>query len=706
MKYLILLFLFLSFSIGTFAQPGNIPGDIKQIIAKQQAGQELTEEEEATLEKWADQMSSIAAARNKGAGQPGVKPGGKQDCPAVKTTPLKIIDLTRDSYVTMAKGLMAQYGPKSGDLSGLKSLLEKSKKPTDGSDVGALFTMVGAGSASIYTIASSAIQKPDDILTANNLGVVLKDMGEFTKALQVLKYADKLKPNIGLVLCNIGWVYREMGYNNDAKLYFEKALRAAPEMTSPYLGLGLIAKCEGNFAKATEYLRKALADNYSAVGFAAYKKAQEAQPPKPEGSQNEPLAKEKGNSGDVSVPEMPLFEKKEKTAGQKELVADYMARLDARTQQLIDEYQSTLSVVRKQAERAAKDPDNAIVFRRDYAKELMQIEDITDVLFGKNSIYGQSVMNGAKRLEQNSQLVEKDLSAMQQHLDKSLRLQQELLKLAEEFSACGDNDICKARVKAKIDPKVYEAEQEAYQICLLGKGEMDNSYSATCKTYREEYGAFKEAVSDYYAFTNPILERIYAPSYNELQNLYRQLFVLSHEKAVVGIGSGLPELAEKYNELKCVEPKPSDPPQTPLDDSKLPKKKEKDCPLGKGINQGVGAISFELDCEHVKLSGGEGILWSVSRDFIKHETKVGVGVGAQGTYGNGNVTGEAKVMVEVTVGQNGAIKNAELSSSVKAGLGGLIEGEVTGRVSLEGGPSVEATGGFVQPGFPSMPGSE
>ncbi len=83
-----------------------------------------------------------------------------------------------------------------------------------------------------------------------------------------------------------------------------------------------------------------------------------------------------------------------------------------------------------------------------------------------------------------------------------------------------------------------------------------------------------------------------------------------------------------------------------------------------------------------------------------------MGVGAQGTYGNGNVTGEAKVMVEVTVGQNGAIKNAELSSSVKAGLGGLIEGEVTGRVSLEGGPSVEATGGFVQPGFPSMPGSE
>lgn len=701
-KYLILLFLFLSFIIGTFAQPGNIPGDIKQIIAKQQAGQELTEEEEATLEKWADQMSSIAAARNKGAGQPGVKPGGKQDCPAVKTTPLKIIDLARDSYVTMAKGLMAQYGPKSGDLPGLKSLLEKSKKPTDGSDVGALFTMVGAGSASIYTIASSAIQKPDDILTANNLGVVLKDMGEFTKALQVLKYADKLKPNIGLVLCNIGWVYREMGYNNDAKLYFEKALRAAPEMTSPYLGLGLIAKCEGNFAKATEYLRKALADNYSAVGFAAYKKAQEAQPPKPEGSQNEPLANEKGNSGDVSVPEMPV-EEIEKAAPQKELIQNHIGRILSRYQQLLAEYNSTFAVVLKQSERASKDPDGAIVFRRDFSKERMLFEDATALLFGANSNCHKALKESIKLFEQAPMLLEKYIEACQPHLERIKLLWQEIDELRKEYDACPTQS-CKDAVNAKIRQKHYEIEQEEYELCLHNKDFHGDQYSLEYKAYKLQYSAFKEAVSDYYAFTNPILEKIYSPSYNELMNLQREMHVLGREKPIQDISLGLADLAKTYIELKCVVPQPPDPVE-PLE-SNLPKKKEGDCPLGKGINQGLGAISFELDCEHVKLSGGEGILWSVSRDFIKHETKVGVGVGAQGTYGNGNITGEAKVMVEVTVGQNGAIKNAELSSSVKAGLGGLIEGEVTGRVSLEGGPSVEATGGFVQPGFPSMPGSE
>lgn len=702
MKYLLVVFLFLSFSFASFAQPENI----KQIMQKARLGQELTEAEEAAIEKWADEMVEKGGVKSKSASLASKSIVKKADCPTIRSTPLKVADLTRESYVAMAKSLMAFYGPKSGDFPGLKSLLESSTKPTDGSDMAAMFTIVGAGSATIYAIAWSATKKPEDLLTANNLGVALKDMGEFTKALQVLKYADKFKPNIGLVLCNLGWVYREMGRPADAKLMFEKALKVAPEMTTPYLGLGLMAKCEGNFVKAEEYLRKALADNYSAIGFAAYKQAKAAQPPKPEGDQGKSLTNEKDNAGEVEVPEMPVFEEKEKTAQQKEQITNYMARLDSRTQQLIDEYTATVSIVRKQAERAAKDPDNSIVFRRDFALELMQIEDVIDVLFGANSNYAKAVDAGSKRLEQNGMFLEKDMPALQQHMDKTLRLQEELIKLIEEMSACGDDEICKSKVQAKLDKNKYEAEQEAYQMCLLNKGEMDNSYSATFKTYKAEYNALKEAVSDFYAFTNPILERIYSPSFNELWNLHRQLLVLIQEKAVVGMGSTLPELAEKYNQLKCVEPKPPDPPGSVPEDSKLPVKKEDDCPLGKGINQGFGAISFELDCEHVKLSGGEGVLLSVSRDFTKHETKVGVGVGAKAEYGNGNLTGEATIMVEVTVGQGDVIKNVELTSSVKAGLGGLVEGEVTARVSMEGGPSVDANAGFITPDFPSMPGTE
>lgn len=699
MKYLLFLFLFFCYSAGTFAQPDNI----KQIMAKQRAGEELTEEDEATFEKWIDEMTS---GKTGNTANNGIKSGTKPECPQPKTVPLKLAELSRDSYVAMAKGLLLQYGPKSGDLPGLKSLLETSEKPTDGADMGALFKIAGAGSASVYVTASSAIQKPDDILTANNLGVVLKDMGEYTKALQVLKYADKLKPNIGLVLCNTGWVYREMGYNTEAKLYFDKALKVAPDMASPWLGLGLIAKCEGNMAKAEQCLRKALPDKYSAVGFAAYQKAKALQPPKPEGNTDSPLAKEKGDTGEVSIPEMPVFEQKEKTMANKEAVQNYVAGIDSRLQQLLQEYNSTLAVVRRQTEQAMKDPENAIVFRRDFSKELMMFEDVTLLLFGENSNFGKAVKNGSALMEQNSKYIERDLTALMQHQEKMLRLQEEMIKLMEELSACGGNELCEKPIEAKLNQKKYEAEQEAYQMCLLSKGEMDMSYSNACKAYKGEYNAFREAVSDYYAFTNPILEKIYSPSFNELKNLYRQMFVLTHEKAVQGLGLGLPEIAEQYMELECVEPQPPDPPAPDPDESKLPVKQEKECPLGKGINAGFGGIAFELDCSHVKLSGGEGVLWSVKRDFEKHETTLWGGVGAKGTYGNGNVEGEASVGVEVTIGQGDVIKDVAFTSSVKAGLGGLVEGEVSGRLALEGGASIESNANLVNPGFPGMEGIE
>jgi tetratricopeptide (TPR) repeat protein len=484
---------------------------------------------------------------------------------------------------------------------------------------------------------------------------------------------------------------------------FEKALKVAPEMTSPYLGLGLIAKCEGNNIKAEEYLRKALADNYSAVGFAAYKQAKAAQPPKSSGEPAKPLSPEKGDAGEVNVPEMPVYEQMERTASQEQQVQNYLNRIDSRMQRLLDEYNSTLAIVRKQQEKALKDPGNSMVFNRDFAMELMQFQDVSELLFGENSNYGKAITNGGKLLVQNSDFLQKDLPSIQLNLEKSIRLIERMTQLIGDMAACGDNEPCKSKVQEQINTVQYEMDQLEYQSCVLQKGEMENTFSATCKAYKAEYSAFKEAVLDYYAYTNPILEKIYSPSFNELQNLYREMLVLTHEKAVVGIGSGLPEMATQYNELKCVEPKPPDPPEAAPDDSKLPKKKEKDCPLGKdGIKMGIGALSFELGCDHVKLSGGEGLLWSVSRDFNKHETKIGVGVGAKGEYGNGNLSVEATVMVEVTIGQGDVIKNVELTSSVKAGLGGLVEGEVAGRVSLESGPELSSDAGFITPDIPGM----
>ncbi|MBF6628996.1 MAG: hypothetical protein ITG04_10895 [Proteiniphilum sp.] len=73
------------------------------------------------------------------------------------------------------------------------------------------------------------------------------------------------------------------------------------------------------------------------------------------------------------------------------------------------------------------------------------------------------------------------------------------------------------------------------------------------------------------------------------------------------------------------------------------------------------------------------------------------GVGVRGEYGRGNVVGEASVGVELTVCTNDAVRDIAFTSSVKAGLGGLLETEISGRFAAEGGPSLNVDAGLSLP---------
>ena len=177
-------------------------------------------------------------------------------------------------------------------------------------------------------------------------------------------------------------------------------------------------------------------------------------------------------------------------------------------------------------------------------------------------------------------------------------------------------------------------------------------------------------------------------------NIYRELFITVHLENLARMAILFPDLAKAYNELKCVDPGPFLPPKN-VKKAKLPKKDKAPCPLGEdGISGGIGILSVELSCNHWKISGGEGLLWSIKRDFNKHETTFWGGVGVKGDYGKGNASVEATIGVEISVGPNDVLNDAALTSSVKAGLGGLVEGEVSGRIAVEGGSSIDATGGF------------
>ena len=689
--------------------------EINRILEKLQSGREISEIEQEKLVKWGEEIEKqmektdpdYADGEPDGAAEPD-EPAALSQPPEPAELTVKFKEpplLTSRSYLALCRSIMQEYGSKLGvEKAGLDRLLDGSGKTTDGADLGVAFMMKGAGSASVYSIAWSALKNPEDVLAANNLGVALLQIAENMQALQVLLYADKLRPDVALVKTNLGWVYRELNSLDNAKSQFGKALSLTPEMTSPNLGLGLIAQKEGRLAEAGTYLRKALKDQYSSAGIAAYQKVQESQNrTRPENTSDKPLSNEKDTAGGFRLAELPVAESPAALTEQAPALRNHVEGLDRKMTQLMNEYNSVLKVVIEQQTKAKRDPDNAVVFNRDFSKEMMMIEDITLLLFGESSNYGRAVDNGTKLLSQAGGTMEKDMPLIQQMGEKFLKLQEKLNALMEEAVACGGNEACLEQVEKRMTPVRTEMEDLGFRMCKLQKQHMDILLAGKYKYYSMTRDALKEAARDYYAFTDPLIEKIYAPSFNELQNLHRELLVLSHEIPLARFALSMAEEADGYNDLDCVPPEPPES-EKPVEEGESPKKKPGKCPLGDGIGGGIGPLSFELTCTYVKLSGGEGILWSVSRDFTRRETKIWGGIGAKGEYGYGNVSVEAAVGVELTIGAGDALKDVAFTSSVKAGLGELMEANLSGRFAAEAGPSFTADGGFTMPPVPSMPG--
>jgi hypothetical protein len=67
------------------------------------------------LQKWMDSMEKQYGNDNKPAPEiPDSKAGSEVMCPKAQNTIPKIVHLTREGYVVLAKSLMATYGPRVG----------------------------------------------------------------------------------------------------------------------------------------------------------------------------------------------------------------------------------------------------------------------------------------------------------------------------------------------------------------------------------------------------------------------------------------------------------------------------------------------------------------------------------------------------------------------------------------------------------------
>jgi hypothetical protein len=270
---------------------------------------------------------------------------------------------------------------------------------------------------------------------------------------------------------------------------------------------------------------------------------------------------------------------------------------------------------------------------------------------------------------------------------------QQILRLDEQMAACGMDEACLAKVKQQLD-------QVGYQMCLHAKQGIDATYPPHYKLWKTQWDDFRPASADLYAFTDPILKKVWVPALYDFLSLQRETMVYSLYTPLSGAAAGLVKAGDAYKDLTCVPPPPKQP-ETQAAPPDLPKEKPPECPLGNGIDLGLIVVKVHLGCNDASIEGGELLRFKASRNFAAHSTTLWAGVGAGGSVGfAGDMLGpvspgaslSAQTGVGVTIGQNGTISDvflsSEFSGEVSAGKLGSAGGTVSGVYSLENGAAL------------------
>ena len=99
-------------------------------------------------------------------------------------------------------------------------------------------------SAAENTLKKALLEKPDNAVMHNNLGLALRNQGKHKEALTYYGKALKLKPDYYEAMNNLAVTYEMLGDNKKAKLFYKKALSLKPSYAEAHLNYALLLEAE------------------------------------------------------------------------------------------------------------------------------------------------------------------------------------------------------------------------------------------------------------------------------------------------------------------------------------------------------------------------------------------------------------------------------------------------------------------------------
>ena len=125
-------------------------------------------------------------------------------------------------------------------------------------NLGIVLKELGEDQKAISSFQKAIEIQPNYIDAYYNLGIVLRELGEHQRAIKCCQKAIEIQPNYEGAYYNLGIVFNELGEDQKAISSFQKAIQIEPNKVNAYNGLGNVLRKIGEYQKAITYFKKAL----------------------------------------------------------------------------------------------------------------------------------------------------------------------------------------------------------------------------------------------------------------------------------------------------------------------------------------------------------------------------------------------------------------------------------------------------------------
>jgi Flp pilus assembly protein TadD len=697
------VFLAALLAVQGYAQaPPSIPPDVQAIMNKLSSGKPITPQEQQRLQSWGQSMAkgmtpsaaaSGAASPSNGSplqGQPGAgKISFTQLCPKPSSVAMPSTPPTASEYRALVQSLAARYGAKLDAQTRIGIDGALTQAGANAGSLPALLVVAGAINEAVYAGAVAAERNPLDVNAANNLGVSLDQAGDYPDAARVLLYLTSMRPQSPLVGVNLAWTYFNAGSASAAKKQFLRAQGLGPDMAAPEEGQGLIVGCQGDMRSANTLLGSSLKKGYStagAVGLVATQQALQSESGSATDAGWTPPESEPPPNADTMIPDLKVPEHLQYSPDYAAALTQLRQHSQSRFVDLENQMMAAGQRVVAINQRGRQQGEGAINLPLTFEAELFEFKEVVDL-----SYYARF-----RNMDQVNKQVTQAMNANEETTVTTMggdsrqfeQLNTQMTQMQKEADGCGSNGACWEKYEQQLKDVLAQVDQLSYQMCLHSKQSIDGSYIQTHKLWKTQWDDFRPASADLYAFTDPILKRVWVPALYDFLSLQREAMVYSLYTPLAGAAAGLVKMGDAYRDMKCVPPPPKETKEeaSPPD---LPKETPPPCPLGNGIGFGLLVVSVHLGCDSASIEGGEALKFKASRNFPTHSTTLWAGVGAGASVGVdapmlGSLTPKASLSAEaglgVTIGQNGTVSDVFVSSDLSAKVSaGKID---TGPISL------------------------